>query len=94
MLQCMTCVSVDFQNGDFKPIGVLVGMSFIHGGSGYPFFAPSLYKYVCGQNVCTISPLIEEVPEQELRTTLSEVCVYTLIRSVCGTCTYCWSHDF
>ena len=54
-------------------IGILVGMSFIHEGSGYPFFAPSLYKYVSGENVCSISPSIEEVPDTELRMVLTKV---------------------
>lgn len=70
-----------YQKGDFRRIGILVGMSFIHGGSGYPFFTPSLYTYVCGENVCNISPLITEVPDHELRTVLVEVCIY--LQHVC-----------
>ena len=58
------------QNGDFKCLGILVGMSFLNGGSGYPFFAPSLYHYVCGKDVCNITPLIDEVPDHDLRTVL------------------------
>ena len=73
---------INFQKGDFTRIGILVGMSFIHGGSGYPFFAPSLYKYVCGESVCSISPSVAEVPDHELRTALVEVYISTIY--VCG----------
>ena len=61
------------QSGYFIRVGILVGMSFIHGGSGYPFFAPSLFKYICGEGLCNIKPSIEEVPETELRMILTEV---------------------
>ena len=48
-------------------------MSIIQGGSGYPFFAPSLYQYICGKDVCSISPELIEVPDLELRTVLEKV---------------------
>ena len=65
------------QNGDFKRIGTLVGMSIIHGGSGYPFFAPSLFQYLCGHDVCTITPSLEEAPDHELKMVLVKVCTCT-----------------
>lgn len=36
---------------DFQKVGTLVGMSIIHGGSRYPFFAPSMYQYICGKGI-------------------------------------------
>lgn len=48
-------------------------MSFLQGGSGYPFFAPSFYKYVCGDDVCNIIPSTDEVPDYELKEVLLEV---------------------
>ena len=64
------------QNGDFKQIGILMGMSLTQGGSGYPFFAPAIYQYVCGCDVCSIVPTVDEIPDLELKTVLVEVCVH------------------
>ena len=61
------------QLGDFKCIIVLVGMSLVQGGSGLPFFAPSLYDYISGKDVCKIQPIIEEIPDASLRTIVTEV---------------------
>ena len=52
---------------------MLTGMSLIQGGSGYPFFAPSVYDYICGQDVCSIVPTIDEILDPELKTALVEV---------------------
>lgn len=52
---------------------MLIGMSLIQGGSGYPFFAPAVYDYICGQDVCNIVPTIDEIPDAQLKTALVEV---------------------
>ena len=52
---------------------MLIGMSLIQGGSGYPFFAPAVYDYICGQEVCNIVPTIDEIPDAQLKTALVEV---------------------
>ena len=61
------------QEGFFKKIGILVGMSIIQGGSGYPFFSPSVYEYICGKELDTIRPALEEVPNLSLQAMLSQV---------------------
>ena len=66
---------------------MLVGMSLVQGGSGLSFFAPSLFEYVSGRDVCNISPSIEEIPDVELQTTLGQVCV---CRCPCKLCTCMW----
>ena len=53
-----------------------MGMSITQGGSGYPYFAPSMYKYICGEDVCSIEPEIDEIPDFQLQKTLVEVPVY------------------
>ena len=42
------------QSGDFKSLGILVGMSLVQGGSGSPFFAPSVYDYITGLDMCRL----------------------------------------
>ena len=46
-----------------------MGMSITQGGSGYPYFAPSMYKYICGEDVCSIEPEIDEIPDFQLQKT-------------------------
>ena len=69
------------QSGDFKRIGILVGMSLIQGGSGFPFFAPSMYDYICGKDICDIKPTIEEVPDAQLKATLTEVHLHVIFHT-------------
>ena len=57
-----------------KRIGNLVGMSIVQGGSGFPFFAPSMNDDICGTNVCNIAPTVE-VPDTEVKAVLIEGCV-------------------
>ncbi len=52
---------------------MLVGMSLVQGGSGFPFFAPSFFKYISGCDMCGISPTIDEIPDANVQTTLIEV---------------------
>lgn len=63
-------------------------MSLVQGGSGYPFFAPSVYAYIQGKDISDIYPGIEEVPNSTLRTTLAKVkmkvVVLLLPACVCG----------
>ena len=63
------------QAGDFKRIGILVGMSLVQGGSGFPFFAPAMYDYMCGKDVCSLVPTVDEIPDAQLKITLVEVCI-------------------
>ena len=51
-------------------------MSLVQGDSGYPFFAPAVYEYICGRDIGSISPAVDEIPDAQLKTTLVEV--YTL----------------
>lgn len=62
------------QAGDFKRLGMLVGMSLIQGGSGLPFLAPAMYDYICGKDVCSIVATTGEIPNAELKATLERVC--------------------
>ena len=66
-----------FQTGDFHSIGMLVGMAITQGGSGSPFFAPSMYHYICGRDVRSISPSLQEVPDHDLYAVLVKVCLTT-----------------
>ena len=61
------------KSGDFKRIGILVGMSLVNGGSGFPYFAPALYSYISGQEVQSIVITVDEVPNAELHSVLVKV---------------------
>ena len=53
---------------------MLIGVSIVQGGSGYPFFAPSTFSYLCGADLCLIVVGREEIPDPEVEKTLHEVC--------------------
>ena len=44
-------------------------MCLIHGGAPIRIFSPSVYKVLCGQKACDIIVSIDEVPDEEIRTT-------------------------
>ena len=44
-----------------------------HGGAPIRIFSPSVYKVLCGQKACDIIVSIDEVPDEEIRTTLKKV---------------------
>ena len=54
----------------------------MQGGLGFPFFAPSVYSYISGVNLCDIACTIDEVPDMELRNKLDQVCNRWLILSI------------
>ena len=61
----------------YTRIGILVGMSIVQGGSGYQFFAPSVYEYICGKDICELSPSVDEIPDYDVRQCVLKVCVAT-----------------
>jgi hypothetical protein len=50
-----------------------MAMSLVHGGSGFPFFAPPMYQYLCGMEVSSIDVRMEDVPNLEVRSLLEKV---------------------
>lgn len=52
---------------------MLIGMSLVQGGSGFPFFAPSVYEYICGKELCSITIGRDEIPCSEVNNTLTKV---------------------
>lgn len=48
-------------------------MSLLQGGSGYPFFAQSLFEYLAGKDICEITPRLDEIPDAEIQIKLTEV---------------------
>lgn len=57
----------------FRKIGMLIGVSIVQGGSGYPFFAPCFYSYLCGADISSIIIGRDEIPHGEIRMILQEV---------------------
>ena len=79
----MKCVYLLMQDGLYKRIGVLVGMSLVQGGSGYPFFAPAVYDYLTGKDVCSISPGINEIPDFDVINCIEKVLSMSIILCLC-----------
>ena len=59
------------QEGVYRRVGVLVGMSIVQGGSGCPFFAPSVYECIAG----SIYPDVEEIPDFDVKNCVVKVCL-------------------
>jgi hypothetical protein len=65
--------SAKLQDGVFKQVGMLVGVSLVQGASGYPFFAPSTFAYLCGKDPCNIVVDQTEIPNYEVQSTLEKL---------------------
>ena len=50
-----------------------MGMSFLQGGSGYPFFAPSVFQYLTGKDLQSITVSTTEIPNDEVEELLRKV---------------------
>lgn len=61
------------QENKFYLIGQLMAMTIINCGGGYPFFAPSVYSYLCGIALNDIVVHSDEVPDYEMKTMINEV---------------------
>lgn len=61
------------QEGVYRRVGMLMGVSIIQGGSGYRFFAPSTFSYFCGTDVCSAMVGRDEIPDPEIERTLQKV---------------------
>ncbi len=61
------------QNEYYKRIGILVRISLVQGGPGYPFFSLSVYEYIIGKDCSLISPGVEEILDFEVKSTVEKV---------------------
>ena len=52
-----------------------MGVSLVQGGSGFPFFAPSTYSYVCCEDVCSVVVGRNEIPYPSIDGMLEKVYV-------------------
>ena len=53
---------------------MLMGISIVQGGSGYPFLAPSTFSYLSGTDLCSIIVGRSEIPDPEVEKTVQDVC--------------------
>ena len=42
----------------------------------YPFFAPSVYDYIIGKDICTIHPDVAEIPDVDVKSCVVKVYIY------------------
>ena len=59
------------QERQFYLAGCMVSSCVAHGGPGFPFLAPGLYSYIASDTHDELA--VEEVPEPEVRSLLSQV---------------------
>ena len=52
---------------------MLIGCSIINGGSGYPFFTPSMYQYIAGTPLQNVTASIDYVPSLDVKDFLTKV---------------------
>ena len=50
-----------------------MAMALAQDGSGFPFLAPCVYKYLCGMDLSCINIDPDEVPDYEVRDFLQKV---------------------
>lgn len=62
------------QKGVYRLLGELIAASVVQGGSGLHLFNAAVYQYLCGNEVSTITPKMEEVPDREVKDVLEQVC--------------------
>ena len=72
----MICI-IDPQNHAFRHISILVAMSIVQGGPGFPTLAPHIYKYITSGDYLNLSIPSEEFPDSEVRHLLVQV-IYLL----------------
>ena len=58
---------------------MLIGISLVQGGSGFPFFAPSIYDYISGVDLCSIVIQRDEIPDSDIALTLEKVLCWEYI---------------
>jgi hypothetical protein len=58
------------------------GVSIVQGGSGYPYFAPSTFSYISGEDTCSIVATQDEIPDPEVEEALQKVINMAAVWSV------------
>ena len=61
------------QRKKFFYMGQLMAMSLAQEGSGFPYIAPPVYEYLCGAQLSTIDPTVEDVPNLEVKSSTEEL---------------------
>ena len=80
------------QTKKFYHLGRLMSMSLVQGGSGFPFFAPPMFKYLCGVEMSSIEVSQQDVPNLEVLSLLkkvygiAELRLHKFISRVCRVC--------
>lgn len=50
-----------------------MAMSLAQDGSGFPYFSPSVYLYLCGLSPTAINVTVDDVPDYEVRGIIQQV---------------------
>lgn len=69
------------EGGRFKLIGELMALSFLQGGTGFPFLAPCIYDFICGLPIASLQPSVDHIPdpqEREIALQISEATMESL----------------
>ena len=52
-----------------------MAMAVIQGGSGFHYFAPCIYHYLCGAEVSFISVSADDIPDYEVSSVVQKVII-------------------
>lgn len=66
-------VHTSLQRNKYYQLGMLMAMSIVQGGSGFPFLAPPIFQYICGVEIRRISISNEDVPEYDVKKLIEDV---------------------
>ena len=61
------------QKSDFKVIGVLIAMSLMQGGPGFPVLSPHVYEYMSTQQYLDLNIKDDDIPDPLVRLLLTQV---------------------
>ena len=67
------CVHITLQEEKFSQISTLMALGVCQGGSGFSFFATSLYSFFCGHDIFSIDVPDEQIPDHGIRILVQQV---------------------
>ena len=59
---------------NFTMLECLWQWPFCQGGSGFPFFGETTFKYLCNEEIDKLEVIIDETPDPDSRMLVEEVC--------------------
>ena len=71
---CIIIMNVNMQRSEFKNLGILIGMSIVQGGYGFPALHPAVYKYMVTGTYLNLNVPSTDVPDAGVCALIDQVC--------------------